>query len=407
MVDEVGVAGAEQLRVGDLDAFYKQARVKFDATDEFKDRARERVVKLQSRDHAETSELWRVLVTESTRHFNELYGKLGVLLTDDDLAGESFYQPFMPAVLERLQAAGLLDESDGARVVWVPGFVNREGAPLPLIVQARTGGFNYATSDLACVVDRVERLQATLLLYVVGSEQTQHLQMIFKVSEMAGWLAPPARAVHVNFGTVLGADRKRLRSRSGDPVRFIELVDEAIDRGRQAMAERDSDLSDDERADLGRIIGVGALKYAELSTDRLKDYVFDWDRMLAFDGNTAPYLQYAHARIQSIFRRAGTAPDATRGVIPVLGEAQERQLALRLLAYDGAVHDTIERFAPHRLCAYLYDLAQDFTAFYEACPVLKAETDELRDSRLALADLTARVLAHGLSLLGIEAPERM
>ncbi|MGE0000013.1 MAG: arginine--tRNA ligase, partial [Ilumatobacteraceae bacterium] len=386
---------------------YKQARVKFDATDEFKDRARDRVVKLQSRDHDETTELWHVLVAESTRHFNELYRKLGVLLTDDDLAGESFYQPFMPAVLDRLQAAGLLDESDGARVVWVPGFTNREGAPLPLIVQARTGGFNYATSDLACVVDRVERLQATLLLYVVGSEQTQHLQMIFKVAEMAGWLAPPARAVHVNFGTVLGTDRKRLRSRSGDPVRFIELVDEAIDRGRQAMAERESDLSEDERAELGRIIGVGALKYAELSTDRLKDYVFDWDRMLAFDGNTAPYLQYAHARIHSIFRRAGTSPSAVHGITPVLGLPQERALALRLLGYDGAVHETIDRYAPHRLCAYLYDLAQDFTGFYEACPVLKAETDELRISRLALADLTARVLAHGLSLLGIEAPERM
>lgn len=407
MVDEAGIAAADRLEVSDLDAFYKQARVKFDASDEFKERARDRVVKLQSRDHAETTQLWQALVAESTRHFNELYDKLGVLLTDDDLAGESIYQPFMPAVLERLDRAGLLAESDGAQVVWVPGYTNREGEPLPLIVRARTGGFNYATSDLACVIDRVERLGATLLLYVVGTPQSQHLQMVWKVAEMAGWLVPPARAVHVNFGNVLDKDRKMMKSRSGDPMPFIDLVDEAVERGRISVAERSPDLPPDEQAELGRIIGVGALKYAELSVDRIKDYVFDWDRMLAFEGNTAPYLQYAHARIRSIFRRAAISSEGVRAVTPIIGQPQERQLAIRLLAYDGALRETIERCAPHRLCTYLFDLAQDFTAFYEACPVLKAETDELRLSRLALADLTARVLAHGLSMLGIEAPERM
>ena len=407
LVDEAGVAGAEQLQVSDLDSFYKAARVKFDASDDFKERARERVVKLQSRADPETMQLWHAIVAESTRHFNELYGKLGVLLTDDDLAGESMYQPSMPAVLERLDAAGLLDESDGAKVVWVPGYTNRDGDPLPLIVQARTGGFNYATSDLACVIDRVERLHATLLVYVVGTPQSQHLQMVWKVAEMAGWLVPPARAVHVNFGNVLGSDRKMLKSRSGDPMRFIDLVDEAGERGRAAVADRSPDLSADEQAELGRMIGVGALKYAELSTDRIKDYVFDWDRMLAFEGNTAPYLQYAHARIHSIFRRADTTLDDVRSVVPMLGEEQERALAVRVLSYDGALHETLEKWAPHRLCTYLFELAQDFTAFYEACPVLKAPTEELRTSRLALAGLTARVLAHGLSLLGIEAPERM
>jgi arginyl-tRNA synthetase len=407
LVDVGGVEGAATLDVRDLDAFYKAARAKFDADDEFKERARSRVVLLQSRDDAETAQLWQALVDQSTRHFNELYGKLGILLTDDDLAGESIYQPMMPEVLTRLQQAGLLQESDGAKVVWVPGYTNREGEPLPLIVQARTGGFNYATSDLACVIDRVERLNATLLVYVIGTPQAQHLQMVWKVAEMAGWLQPPARAVHVNFGNVLGADRKMLKSRSGDPMKFIDLVDEAIERGRMSVAERSRDLPVELQAEVGNQIGVGALKYAELSTDRIKDYVFDWDRMLAFEGNTGPYLQYAHARICSIFRRAEVDRASVRGVEPQLDLPQERALALKLLAFDGALAETLERYAPHRLCTYLFELAQDFTAFYEACPILRADSDEQRTSRLALADLTARVLARGLDLLGIAAPERM
>ena len=407
LVDVGGVEGAASLDVRDLDAFYKAARAKFDADDAFKERARNRVVLLQSRDDAETTQLWQALVDQSTRHFNELYGKLGILLTDDDLAGESIYQPMMPEVLTRLEQAGLLQESDGAKVVWVPGYTNREGEPLPLIVQARTGGFNYATSDLACVIDRVERLDATLLVYVIGTPQAQHLQMVWKVAEMAGWLQPPARAVHVNFGNVLGTDRKMLKSRSGDPMKFIDLVDEAIERGRVAVGERSRDLPAELQAEVGSQIGIGALKYAELSTDRIKDYVFDWDRMLAFEGNTGPYLQYAHARICSIFRRAEVDRASVRGVEPQLDLPQERALALKLLAFDGALAETLERFAPHRLCTYLFELAQDFTAFYEACPILRADSDDQRISRLALADLTARMLAGGLDLLGIAAPERM
>ena len=410
LVDVAGVEGAADLEVSDLGSFYKAARQKFDADDDFKERARQRVVLLQGRDHPETTRLWHILVQQSMRHFNEVYSKLGVLLTDDDLAGESMYQPLMPDVLERLDRAGLLEESDGAKVVWVPGYTNREGEPLPLIVQARTGGFNYATSDLACVIDRVERVGATLLVYVVGTPQSQHLAMVFKVAEMAGWLAPPTRAEHVNFGSVLGPDKKMLKSRSGDPVTFIELIDEAIDRGRALVAERSAELAADEQAVLGRSLGVGALKYAELSTDRIRDYVFDWDRMLAFDGNTAPYLQYAHARLCSIFRRAaadhGIGRDDVRSVVPVVAEPQERALALQLLQFDAAVHDTLDKYSPHRLCTYLFDLAHSFTSFYEACPVLKADDDQRR-SRLALCDLTARVLAKGLDLLGIDAPERM
>ena len=288
-----------------------------------------------------------------------------------------------------------------------PGFTNREGEPLPLIVRSRAGAFTYATSDLACVLDRVERVGATWLLYVVDAGQSQHFAMVFAVSAMAGWLVPPARAEHVAFGVVLGEDRRRLKSRSGEPVRFIDVIDEAIERGRAAVAEKNPDLPPEQRDVIGHQVGIGALKYADLSTDRIRDYVFDWDRMLSFDGNTSPYLQYAHARICSIFRRAGVERSAVRDTVPVLAAPQERQLALRVLGYGTAVAETVERTSPHRLCTYLYELASDFTSFYEHCPVLKAPDAGTRASRLALSDVTARVLAHGLQLLGIDAPEQM
>ncbi|MFZ4810483.1 MAG: arginine--tRNA ligase [Ilumatobacteraceae bacterium] len=391
----------------DPNVFYQAARAKFDSNDDFKERARERVVKLQAYD-PETIALWQQLVDASTEYFNLIYGELGILLTDDDLMGESAYQPLLPQVIERLRDGGLLQESDGAEVVFPPGYTNRDGDPLPLIVhKGGAGGFNYATSDLACVIDRVERLHATLLLYVVGAPQAQHLSMVFDVAQMAGWLQPPTRAVHVAFGNMLGADRKMFKTRSGESVKLQELITEAIERGVASVADKNPELEIDERERVGRMIGIGAMKYADLSSDRIKDYVFDWDRMLAFEGNTGPYLQYAHARIRSIFRRAEVSAEAVRDIVPILGTPAERALALKLLSFDGAVQETAERFTPHRLCTYLFELAQEFSAFYEACPVLRAETDELRLSRLALADHTARVLAQGLSLLGIDAPERM
>lgn len=400
--EDVAAAGLTQ---GDLDGFYKQANAKFTESEEFQERARERVVLLQGGD-PETTRLWQRLVEMSTAYFNEVYSKLGVLLTDDDLAGESMYQPLMDDTVRRLDQAGLLVEDDGAKVVFPPGFENRDGDPLPLIIQARTGGFNYATSDLTCVIDRVERLGADLMLYVVGAPQAQHLQMVFAVSAMAGWLQAPAEAVHVGFGNVLGADRKMLRSRSGDSVKLVDLLDEAIERADAAIAEKNAELDGDDRARAARMIGIGAVKYADLSTDRVKDYVFDLDRMVSFDGNTGPYLQYAHARICSIFRRAEIDRASVRGLPITVDAPQERALALRLLAYPTAIDATLETYAPHKLCTYVYDLATDFTAFYEHCPVLKAD-EPLRSSRLALADLTARVLAHALGLLGIDAPEQM
>jgi len=396
---------ADHLSLGDLDGFYKQARAKFDADDTFKDRARARVVSLQSGD-AETRRLWKLLVDLSTKHFNVVYSSIGILLTDDDLMGESAYNDLLPQVITRLDALGLLRQSDGADVVFPPGYTNRDGDPLPLIVQKGQGGFNYATSDLACVIDRVERIGADLLLYVVGAPQTQHLSMVFDVARMAGWLKDPVEAVHVSFGSVLGPDRKMLKSRSGDPLKFIDLVTEAVARADEAVAAKNPDLPADERARVARMVGIGAVKYADLSTDRVRDYVFDWERMLSFDGNTAPYLQYAHARICSIFRRAGIDRSTIASVAISIVEPQERELALRILGFESAVFDTIERYSPHRLCTYLYELATTFTAFYEHCPVLKAD-DVTRASRLALCDLTARVMNRGLGLLGIDTPEQM
>jgi arginyl-tRNA synthetase len=405
LVDVGEAEAARELSVGDLDGFYKQARTKFDADEAFRERARQRVVALQGGDAA-TLRLWTRLVEESTRYFDAVYGRLGVLLEGSDLMGESSYNDLLPEVVRRLDEAGVLVESDGAEVVFPPGFTNRDGQPLPLIVRKGDGGFPYATTDLATVIDRVERVKATLLLYVVGAPQAQHLQMVFAVAEEVGWLQPPARAVHVPFGNVLGTDHKMLRSRSGETVKLIELLDEAVDRADRAVAEKNPDLPPDERAAVARVVGIGAVKYADLSTDRIKDYVFDWERMLAFDGNTGPYLQYAHARIRSIFRRAGVDPASVQAVTPTLATSEERALALGILGFEAAVRETLERWSPHRLCTYLFDLASTFTEFYEACPVLRSE-EPLRSSRLALADLTARVLATGLALLGIEAPERM
>jgi arginyl-tRNA synthetase len=405
LVDVGESEAARELSVGDLDGFYKQARTKFDADEGFRERARQRVVALQGGDPA-TLRLWTRLVEESTRYFDAVYGRLGVLLEDSDLMGESAYNDLLPEVVRRLDEAGVLVESDGAEVVFPPGFTNRDGQPLPLIVRKADGGFNYATTDLATVIDRVERVKATLLIYVVGAPQAQHLQMVFAVAEEVGWLQPPARAVHVAFGNVLGTDHKMLRSRSGQAVKLIELLDEGVERAERAVAEKNPDLAPDERAAVARAVGIGAVKYADLSTDRIKDYVFDWDRMLAFDGNTGPYLQYAHARIRSIFRRAGVERTSVQGVSPTLEAPAERALALAILGFEAAVRETLERWAPHRLCTYLFELASTFTEFYEACPVLRSE-EPLRTSRLALADLTARVLASGLGLLGIEAPERM
>ena len=396
---------AEGLSQGDLDGFYKQANAKFTDDQAFQERARDRVVLLQSHD-PETMVLWRRLVDMSAAYFNQVYSKLGVLLTDGDLAGESKYQPLMEGAYERLETAGLVREDDGAMVVDIDGYTNRDGDPLPMIVKSRTGAFMYAMSDLACVVDRVEGLGADLMLYVVGSPQAQHLHMVYDVCAKAGWLQPPVEAVHVGFGSVLGDDRKMLRSRSGSSVKLVDLLDEAIERADQAIAEKNPELDPDERKRVANMVGIGAIKYADLSTDRVKDYVFDFDRMLAFEGNTGPYCQYAHARINRVFSKAEVSRESVRGIGIDIVEPQERSLALALLAFPTAIDAMLDQYQPHKLCTYVYDLASAFSSFYEHCPILSSD-EPVRSSRLALADLTARILERALGLLGIDAPEQM
>ena len=404
LIDVGGAENAESFSVRDLNEFYAAARRQFDTDQAFVERSRQRVVLLQSGD-PETLRLWRIFVAESMRHAREVYDLLGVLLTDDDIVGESFYNPLLPVVVEELDAKGMLVEDNGALCVFPEGFENRQGEPLPLIVRKSDGGYGYPATDLAAVRDRTGRIGATRLIYVVGAEQSLHLRLVFAVAVLAGYLPDASAAVHVGFGLVLGTDGKKLASRSGGSERLVDLLSEGIERAEAALKERSSDLSPEQQAAIARALGIGAVKYADLSTERMRDYMFDWDRMLAFEGNTGPYLQYAHARIRSIFRRAGVPPPPP-GTTPSLGAPAERALAIQLLRFAEAVQATAEIYSPSKLTTYLFDLATTFTGFYEACRVL-VDDEAVRASRLALSDLTARVLEQGLSLLGMEAPEQM
>jgi arginyl-tRNA synthetase len=397
-VDEAG-AGAS---MGELSDFYRAARAKFDGDPKFADRARQRVVLLQAGD-ARTLELWKHLVEISKQYFSSVYERLGVELRNEDVRGESAYNAELAGIAAELESRGLAALNDGALCAFPPGFTNREGEPLPLIVRKQDGGYGYGATDLAALRYRTQLLGGSRLLYVVGAAQAQHLAMVFAVGAQAGWLVPPARG-----GAVLGADKKIFKSRAGDTVRLTDLLDEAVERAEAELASRNPQGDAAARRPLAVEIGIGAIKYADLANDRIKDYVFDWDRMLATEGRTGPYLQYAHARIHSIFRRAaetGVTRAASSAI--VLAEPAERKLALELLDFGAAVLEAGETLRPHRLAGYLYDLATVFTAFFENCPVLKAPDEKTRDSRLALCELTARVLERGLDLLGIAAPERM
>ncbi|GAB1645743.1 arginine--tRNA ligase [Krasilnikovia sp. MM14-A1259] len=387
--------------LADLTAFYQAARVKFDADAEFKRRAQLRVVALQGGD-PDTTRLWRRLLAASERHFLAVYDLLGVSLTAADFAGESSYHDQLESVVAELDDKGLLRVSDGALCAFPAGFTGRDGEPMPLIVRKSDGGFGYAATDLAALRHRVRTLGATRMLYLVGSPQRTHFQLVFAVAREAGWLPGGVSAEHVEFGSILGADGRMLRTRAGGTVKLAGLLDEAAQRASALAAAKTPDLDPAALARVGRLVGTGAIKYADLSADRRSDYVFDWDRMLALTGNTGPYLQYAYARICSIFRRAGTAAPGQ----VVLTEAPERALALELTAFAPMVSGVGGSLDFHRLTGYLYGLATAFSAFYEKCPVLTAPP-AVRDSRLALCDLTARTLRQGLDLLGIATPDRL
>jgi arginyl-tRNA synthetase len=412
---ELGAA-FDELAVGDLNDFYKAARARFDADPSFAERARLRVVSLQSGDPV-TLEHWEKLVAASRRYFTAIYRKMGVLLQDSDVRGESFYNPALPEVARELESRGIAGVDGGALCVFLPEFKGRDGGLVPLIVRKQDGGFGYAATDLAAIRFRVRELAATRILYVVGAPQQQHFAMVFATAVKAGWLGDGARAEHVAFGSVLDEKRKMFRTRAGESVRLGALLDEAIERADQAIQTKNPELSAELRGRVAREVGIGAIKYADLSSERIKDYVFDWSRMLSFEGNTGPYLQYAHARICSILRKANeakiaAAPALLEGRLPertqvTLAEPAERALALELFDFATAVDAAGAALQPHRLCTYLYELAARFTAFYEVCPVLRAETETLRDSRLLLSAQTRRTLAIGLGLLGMAAPERM
>ena len=403
LLDERAAGGEASLR--ELVAFYQAARAKFDGDPVFADRARRRVVLLQGGDQ-ETLSLWRRVVDVSIEHMDGLYRRLGVSLTPADVAGESRYNDDLPAVVAELERLGLARESEGAICVFPPGFTGREGEPVPLILRKQDGGYGYATTDLAALRHRVLRLGATRLIYVVGSPQTQHLAMVFAVARLAGWVGPEVRLEHVAFGSVLGPDKKMFKSRAGETVRLASLLDEACERALRKVKEKSPELDPVTTEEVANAVGIGAIKYADLANDRLKDYVFDWDRMLALEGNTAPYLMYAHARLRSIVRKADAAGTPASGGRIALGAPAERALALELVQWSGSLERAREGLHPHRLCQFLYEVASSLTRFYEDCPVLKAE-GEVRASRLALCQLAADVLARGLGLLGIAAPAQM
>ena len=398
----------EHIDVGDIDLtdFYKDARYKFDNSDDFANRSRKRVVKLQSKE-PETIELWKELVDISLLHFNEVYRMLNVLLNDDNLAGESIYEELLPEVVQRLDDQGMIVESNGAMVVFPEGWVNRENEPLPLIIRKGDGGYNYATSDLACIINRVENIGGTEFLYVVGAEQSQHFDMVFQVARQANFMDNSIKSVHIPFGLVVGSDGKKLASRDGEAISLKDLLEESIIRADKSILEKNPGMKESERKEISKMIGIGSVKYADLSVDRNKNYVFDWDKMLSFDGNSGAYLQYAHARICSIFRKASISKDSFENTEIQITNVNEASLCRVLIRFSESIDDAINNYAPHRLAVYLHKLAQEFASFYENCPVVVYVSESTMNNGLALCRLTARTLSTGLNLLGIDSPERM
>ncbi len=390
-------------QLADLESFYRAAKERFDADPAFADRARSSVVKLQSGD-AEYLAVWQQFIDESLKHCQAVYNKLNVTLSRKDLKAESFYNDELEGVVKKLQAASLLSVSDGARCVFLPEFAGKDGDPLPVIIQKSDGGYLYATTDLAAVQYRSFELNAERSLYVVDARQSLHFQQVFAVAQAAGFASDKIKLEHVAYGTMMGTDGRPFKTRSGDTIKLVDLLDEAVRRAQELVADKNPHLDVESCTAIAQKVGIAAVKYADLSKNRTSDYIFDWASMLSFEGNTAPYLMYAYARIRSILRRQEVVLNDYK--ITSLSEQAERSLLLKILQLSEIVDMVAKDCYPNLLCNYLYELAGLFMRFYESCPILKANT-ELRNSRLSLSALTAETLQQGLDLLGIQTLEQM
>ncbi|MDI7688630.1 arginine--tRNA ligase [Cronobacter malonaticus] len=396
---------AGEMALSDLEGFYREAKKHYDEDEAFAERARSYVVKLQGGDEY-CREMWRKLVDITMTQNQITYQRLNVTLKRDDVMGESLYNPMLPGIVADLKAKGLAVESEGATVVFLDEFKNKEGEPMGVIIQKKDGGYLYTTTDIACAKYRYETLHADRVLYYIDSRQHQHLMQAWTIVRKAGYVPESVPLEHHMFGMMLGKDGKPFKTRAGGTIKLSELLDEALDRARRLVAEKNPDMPADELEKLANAVGIGAVKYADLSKSRTTDYIFDWDNMLAFEGNTAPYMQYAYTRVLSVFRKAGVQESELTAPV-VIQDDREAQLAARLLQFEETLGVVARDGTPHVMCAYLYDLAGLFSGFYEHCPILTAETDALRQSRLKLALLTAKTLKLGLDTLGIETVERM
>lgn len=397
---------AGDMALADLEGFYRDAKKHYDEDEAFAERARNYVVKLQSGD-TYFREMWRKLVDITMTQNQITYDRLSVTLTRDDVMGESLYNPMLPGIVADLKAKGLAVESEGATVVFLDEFKNKEGDPMGVIIQKKDGGYLYTTTDIACAKYRYETLHADRVLYYIDSRQHQHLMQAWTIVRKAGYVPDSVPLEHHMFGMMLGKDGKPFKTRAGGTVKLADLLDEALERARRLVAEKNPDMPADELEKLANAVGIGAVKYADLSKNRTTDYIFDWDNMLAFEGNTAPYMQYAYTRVLSVFRKADIDEQALASAPVIISEDREAQLAARLLQFEETLTVVAREGTPHVMCAYLYDVAGLFSGFYEHCPILSAENDAVRNSRLKLAQLTAKTLKLGLDTLGIETVERM
>ena len=396
---------AAESELADLEQFYRAAKKRFDDSAEFADRARALVVKLQAGD-AECLRLWQRFNDVSLSHCQAVYDRLGVKLSPADVRGESAYNADLPTIVSELQAKGLLSESEGAQCVFMDEFKNAEGNPLPVIVQKAGGGYLYATTDLAAMRYRSQQLKADRALYFVDQRQALHFQMVFEVARRAGFVHAGMDLEHMGFGTMNGADGRPFKTRDGGTVKLIDLLDEAEQRAYALVKGKNPELDEAELRQIARAVGIGAVKYADLSKHRTSDYSFNFEQMLSFEGNTAPYLLYAYTRVASVFRKLGKGVEEIGGQIQLQAE-QELALAAKLAQFAEVLNSVADKGVPHILCSYLYELAGLFSSFYENCPILGAEDSAVQQSRLRLAALTGRTLQQGLELLGLTTLERM